>query len=112
MKTNTNELIEMISLRLNSYGDTHIFQEILNDLSDVFRQPGYPFRSARLYKSSQVDNDWAIYLRSPSAETGVKSSLAISLAEALRTVGLVHHTVWMPCDTSELNKIYPRKPRK
>lgn len=109
MKTNTDDLIEMITVRLNNYVDTHIVQETLKDLVDAFGQPGYRLRAARLYKSSQVDNDWAIYLYSPPDKRAVKSSLAISLADALRNLGLVHHTVWRPCDTDDLDEKLPRQ---
>jgi len=105
MKKITNEVIEMITVRLYSMGDTHAVQEILEEMTEAFKDPVSSHRSIRLYKSEEVENDWAIYLNHPATEKNKKSDLARRLVETLRSFGLVNHTVWKPCDTQEIDAL-------
>jgi hypothetical protein len=50
---------------------------------------------ATLFQSPLIPNDWSIcFWRSSSAEYGSKSPGGVRCAEALRSIGLVDHTVW------------------
>jgi hypothetical protein len=50
---------------------------------------------ATLFQSPLIPNDWSIcFWRSSSAENGSKSPGGVRCAEALRSIGLVDHTVW------------------
>lgn len=103
MKTNSNDLIEMITVRLNTCGDLKILNQILRELEGGFTHPGGGSGTAGIYRNGQVDSDWSICLRYPSGEKVEKSPLAINLAEILRPAGLVNHSVWLPCDESHLS---------
>ena len=105
MKKTTQGLIEMIIVRLNSISDADVVQRIFIEMAEAFRQPAYQLRSVRLCKSEQVENDWAIYLHHPAKKGDGKPGLAVSLAEMLRSVGLVHHTVWRSCDAGDIGEI-------
>jgi len=93
MKTKNDDCIEIITVRLNACGDTRAFQTVLQELLKASAEESEPV-SIELYKSEQVENDWAIHLRHPVAVRGGKSPLGINLAEVLHSVGLVHHKTW------------------
>ena len=98
MKQTTDDLIEMITVRLYNIGDAHVVHEMLKQIAAKVHQPASPSRFFRLCKSEQVENDWAIYLHHPTTEKKGTTDLAISLAEMLRHIGLVNHTIWKPWD--------------
>ena len=87
--------IEMITVRLNS-GTEEQFQKILRHVAEGVRLGKCQAQSVRFFRNEQIPNDWAIQLHYQTVENGKKSPLAIRLAEALRSVGLVNHTVWAP----------------
>lgn len=96
-----DELIGIITVRLNTCSDTQNFQAILKELAKAAQHEPKAY-SIRLLKSDQVENDWAIHLNYSVAEKEGKSSLAANFAEALHSVGLVHQELWRSCDLSDL----------
>lgn len=98
MNETPDDMVEMICVRLNRTNDPNVVKNIVKDWADLLMQPSCQLQIAKLFKNRHVDNDWAIYLQFFPSEKDGKSIPAISLADALRTVGLVHHTVWHPCD--------------
>lgn len=88
--------VEMITVRLN-YGNTERFLEILRHVAEGVRMEKCQARSVSFLQNGQTPGDWAILMHYPAMQDGGKSPLAIHLAEALRSVGLVNHTVWIPC---------------
>ena len=102
MKKATDDLTEIIIVRLNIVSDATVVQEILKNMTEVFRQPLHQLRSVMFYRSSLVENEWAIVLRCPSIEKDGKSDLAVSLTESLRRIGLVHHMVWKTFDVCDV----------
>lgn len=52
------------------------------------------------YRNSLVENDWSLHLR---WRTGLqppgKTELGIKLANIVRSMGLVDHTVWVECNS-------------
>lgn len=105
MKHRKDHLIEIITVRLNTCDGTHSFQEILKDVMNS-SQGSPDSELIKLYRCEVVENDWAIYLHSPVVEKGGRSSLAARLAEALCTVGLVHHKLWRSCDIENIDKLF------
>lgn len=97
--------MEVITVRLNTCGDTLSFQGILKEVAKL-SSDSEGFDSIKLYKSELVENDWAIYLHYPGGKKDGKSSLVTRLAEALRSVGLVHHQLWRSCDTGDIDKLF------
>lgn len=93
MKPKNDDCIEVITVRLNTCGDSQIFQNVLQELAKISAEESDSV-SIELYQSEQVANDWAIHLRHPAAVRGGKSALGINLAEVLHSVGLVHHKTW------------------
>ena len=109
MKKTTEDLIEMVTVRLYNIDDTHIVHDILKNLAETFKEPADSYRSVKLCRNEQIENDWAIYIQHPLTERDGKkdnkSDLAVSLAEMLRDVGLVNHSIWKPCDTQDINNL-------
>lgn len=107
MKQTSDDLIEMITIRLYNIGDTHIVHDMLKELAETFKKKDASYQSIRLCKSEQVENDWAIYFKHPASTAMInkKSDLAVRLAETLRDIGLVNHTVWKPCDTRDIDEL-------
>ena len=82
--------IEEVQVRLFDVNDGDIVIEAFNQLP----QKGQRFQ-AGLYQSDTVANDWSIFFWKSNAK-GIDSKCAeaIYLAESLRQIGLVHHSVW------------------
>ena len=73
MKQKTEDLIEMITVRLYNIGDAHVVHEMLKEIAEKVQQPASSNRFVRLCKSEQVENDWAIYLQHPTTEKNGKN---------------------------------------
>ena len=93
MDKNVEYLMEVITVRLNTSGDIQAFQEILRELAKASEEE-LKTAAVKIYKSEQVENDWAIYLWYPEVEKNGKSSLATNLTEAIHSFGLGHHKIW------------------
>ena len=105
MNDSNDHLMEVITIRLNTCGDTHSFQGILKDVAELSSDSA-EFDSIKLYKSELVENDWAIYVHYPGVKKDGRSPFVTRLAEALRSVGLVHHQLWRFCDTGNIDKLF------
>ena len=93
MNQTTKGRIDMIVVRLNRIVDSHVVRELFTEMVE---QTALLHSSARLCKSEQVENDWAVWLHHPAVEG--KPAIVENLVEALGTLGIVHHTVWICCD--------------
>ena len=105
MKKTTKGLTEMIIVRLNKISDGDAVQGIFLEMTAALKQPAYQPGSACLLRSASVENEWAIYLHHPEKEGEGKSDLAENLAGMLRSVGLVHRTIWKPCEVEDCNEL-------
>ena len=85
------EAMEMVHVRLF---DTKSRAKVV----DIFlREAGPSLQSLKptLFRSSIVPNDGSIcFWRNDSVRDGSKSPACVRCAEALRSIGLVDHTVW------------------
>ena len=105
MNNSNDHLMEVITIRLNSCGDTNSFQEILKDVAKLSFDSA-EFDAIKLYKSELVENDWAVFLHYRHVKKDGKSPLVTRLAEALRSVGLVRHQLWRSCDTTNIDTLF------
>lgn len=69
MKTQNDDRIEIITVRLNACADNQTFQTVLQELVKASAEESEPV-SIELYKSEQVENDWAIHLHRSAAARG------------------------------------------
>lgn len=106
MSKRNDTLMEIITVRLNSSRDAQAFQEILRELAKASEDESQA-EAIKLYRSEQVESDWAIHLSYPIArkKTG-KSSLAAHLAEVLHLAGLVQHRRWRSCALTDSNRFF------
>ena len=82
--------IEEVQVRLFDVNDGDIVIDAFKQLP----QKGQLFQ-AGLYQSDTVANDWSIFFWKSNAKgIDAKCAEAIYLAESLRQIGLVHHSVW------------------
>ena len=83
--------IEMVHVRLFDVNGGAFIIDAFNRIPNRQQQ----FR-VNLYKSGMVANDWSIiFWRLNGHNTDLKSAEAICLAESLRQVGLVDHSLWL-----------------
>jgi hypothetical protein len=94
MKETAESQTEMIIVRVYSIRDTHAVHDILKEISELSKRKENCHRAIFLCKSEDVESDWAICFQNSAIEDHRKSVLAIYVAEMLRSVGLVNHTVW------------------
>jgi hypothetical protein len=88
--------LEIINLRIFDQKDLALVELILREVGEWMETIEPAPNSARLYRNSSIENDWAIHLVwSGSEATAKKSALAVFVLEAFRNIGLVHYTVWM-----------------
>ena len=98
--------MEIITIRLNSSKDAQTFQEILRELAKA-SEDETQFEAVRLYRSEQVESDWAIHLSYPiTKKNSGKSTLATHLAEALHSAGLVQHRRWRSWAITDSNRLF------
>jgi hypothetical protein len=86
--------IEIIEVRVagNAWNqvDTHM-QEFMDQVEQETGKSG-----ARMYTSMMLDTDLSIHLFHDSGEAEIrKSSLGFRLVSALKSFGLVNHTIWI-----------------
>jgi hypothetical protein len=87
----TIKAIELVHVRLFDTNDGPKVMGIFQREADLARHPLH----ATLFQSPLIPNDWSIcFWRTDSGNTGVKSPGGVRCAEALRSLGLVDHTVW------------------
>ena len=103
MSKRNDTLMEIITVRLNTSRDAQTFQEILRELAKASEDESQA-EAIRLYKSEQVESDWASHLSYPIVEKSRRSSFAAHLAEALHSAGLVQHRRWRSCDITDSNR--------
>lgn len=86
--------IEIISVRLSHGKDAQMVQDIFRNIP----RSGTGTRSsidAALYVDMRVETDWSIHIcRDSENMPAQKSDLGLFMAEALRSFGLVNHSVW------------------
>ena len=84
--------IEVVQVRLFDVKDG----ELVIDAFNRIPPKALRFRAA-LYQSAKVANDWSIcFPKSNTNDTALKSPEAIGLAESLRSIGFVDHSLWLP----------------
>lgn len=60
--------------------------------------------SIMIYRNSLVENDWSIHLRwRTGRQRPGKTELGIKLANIVRSMALVEHTIWVAEDNSRAN---------
>jgi len=85
--------LEIINVRLSDRKDE---AELLRIFHDLLSRPGVTADRTFLFRRSGVDTDWSIHLCRPNSSPMLqKSRLGHCLAEALRTLGMVNHSVWI-----------------
>ena len=83
--------IEIVQVRLFDVNDGNLVMDAFHQIAR--ERPG---SRVNLYRSGTVSNDWSIYFWEPSFDgSDSKSSPATCLAESLRQLGFVNHTLWM-----------------
>lgn len=83
--------IEIVQVRLFDVNDGNL---VMDAFHQIARER--PESRINLYRSGTVSNDWSIYfLGADPNGSESKSSEAVCLAENLRQLGFVNHTLWM-----------------
>ena len=86
--------VEIISVRLSRDKDIVKVQDIFRLIKTMDSGAMDPI-DITLYVNNRVETDWSIHLYRDGTESPVqKSDLGLSLAESLRSFGLVNHSVW------------------
>jgi len=58
-----------------------------------------------IYRGSLVDSDWAIHIHRETAEGPMgRTALGLELADVVRPVGLVDHSIWIEAEGSEVDE--------
>jgi len=84
--------IEVVQVRLFDFDSGPKVVAIFQRETGSSQQP----LSATLYQSPTIRNDWSIcFWRDDAGNPGLKSPQAVRCAEALRSIGLVDHAVWL-----------------
>jgi hypothetical protein len=84
--------VEVVQVRLFDVNDG---DKVIDAFNRITQAP-QPFQ-VTLYQSAKVGNDWSICYWKPSPYgLEVKSPEAAGLAESLRTIGFVDHSLWLP----------------
>ena len=91
--------VENISVRLSLSADNKsvgkIFRSISQNIAACVEEQVIPVA----YRSAGVENDWSIHLyRNVKNGLPQKTRLGLTLAEELRTFGLVDHRIWIEDD--------------
>ncbi len=90
--------LEIISVRCSSNVDTRVVDELLKDISESDSSIGAPKHliEVRAYHHSVVETDISIHIYWQS-EVGTqgKSPLGLRFSSALRSLGLLNHSVWV-----------------
>lgn len=89
--------VEVIQVRLFDVNDGDKVIDAFNRITQA-PQPS----QVSLYQNAKVGNDWSICYWKPSTYgLEVKSPEAAGLAESLRTIGLVDHSLWLPVSMNQ-----------
>ncbi|MCG8641690.1 MAG: hypothetical protein MI862_18310 [Desulfobacterales bacterium] len=102
MKKTTQERLEMIIIRLNRIYPEERIKEIFKEAAKLFKESGYPVHRFSLCKSEQVENDWAVWLHCSETKEGMEPGGTEQLSRMLRSVGLIHHSIWKTCESVEI----------
>lgn len=91
--------IEIINARLAFPSDTAEAERLIADIRNSLMADEDKNVKLMIYRGLFVDSDWAIHLHretpgKPSGRTG----LGIRLAETIRSVALVDHSIWIEDD--------------
>jgi len=92
--------IETINVRCGVGTDSDELARVLRDLENqVSGEPGFELA---VYRERFLDGDWAIHLRweSDAPPTG-RSSLGMKVADMVRPLALLDHSIWIECDWRE-----------
>lgn len=88
--------VEIISVRLSLTADDKILKKFFCDTRHNIADVSEEQVDAIVYRNGFVENDWAIHLhRLSENRTPKKSRLGLTLAESLRSFGLVEHMIWI-----------------
>ncbi|MGD9826267.1 hypothetical protein [Desulfobacter sp.] len=101
MKKTAESRTEMIIVRVYSISETHALHEILKEISELSKTNENSHHAIFLCKNEHVESDWAVCFQNSAIEGHRKSVLATYVAEMLRSVGLVNHTVWKLYDARD-----------
>ena len=87
--------IETINIRLSKQEDTTDFLKIIRTVKAVQNNTLEKKVSIKLYQNRNIENDWAICLCHKSSEEQMnKPGLGHVIIEAIRSFGLLNHSVW------------------
>lgn len=93
--------IELVQVRLFDMNNGPKIVGIFQRETDLSRQP----LQATIFQSPLVPNDWLIcFWRADSPNHRSKSPGALRCAEALRSIGLVDHTMWWQTTNGEFRQ--------
>ena len=87
--------VETISIRISKQENTtkllNIFREMKAAQDNILEKKV----SIKLYQNKNIENDWVICLCHKSSEEQVnKTGLGYVIIEAIRSFGLLNHSVW------------------
>jgi hypothetical protein len=89
--------LEMIKVQVSSGQEITARNELISLVSDIRQNPDYPgLREFVMYRHALVPGFFVIHLLWDSPHPQTRGSVAgLSLAQTLKTFGLVDHSVWM-----------------
>lgn len=86
-------LLECVSVRLFEPSKAHLLKLLYSQLNQGLGGMASPLEAC-LYQSCDIVGDWTIQMLWQDEGPPCKTTLGKHLAEALRNLGFVHHTVW------------------
>jgi hypothetical protein len=92
--------LEMIKVQVSSGQEITVKNELLSLVADIQKNPDYPgLLEFAIYRHALVPGYFFIHLLWDSQHPQTRGSIAgLSLAQTLKTFGLVDHSVWMETD--------------
>lgn len=91
-----NNWLEIISVRLSDPANQQAVQDIFAQANPELAKESGQAGHVELYINTKNETDWSIYLyRRQQAKDAAKTTLGLNIAEALRSLGLVNHTLWL-----------------
>ena len=101
----TIKAVEFVHVRLFDTNDGPKVMAIFQRETGSSQHP----MKATLFQSPLIPNDWSIcFWIADSSTLGSKSPGAVRCAEALRSIGLVDHTVWQQATNGKSRQDHPQ----
>jgi hypothetical protein len=91
--------VEIISARLAGSGERPHLDRLADDIRARAESGTEKGVRLEIYRNRLVENDWSIHLYRESEETPAgRTELGITLADIVRPVALVDHSIWIEED--------------